>query len=57
VKVNVDPYQMRLVERVAGGAYCRTRDIFNIKPSEAGREPGIGGRADPLRAMYFFSRY
>jgi len=30
---NIDPYQMGLVGRLGGGIYCRTRDIFKMKPS------------------------
>ncbi|MBA7693017.1 hypothetical protein ES703_101592 [subsurface metagenome] len=30
---NIDPYQMGLVGRLGGGTYCRTRDIFKMKPS------------------------
>ena len=30
---NVDPHQLRLVGRLGGGTYCRTRDIFKMKPS------------------------
>jgi len=30
---NIDPYQLGLVGRLGGGTYCRTRDIFKMKPS------------------------
>ena len=30
---NVDPYNLRVVGRLGGGIYCRTRDIFKMKPS------------------------
>ncbi|MFC2122710.1 flavin reductase family protein [Bacteroidota bacterium] len=29
---NVDPYKLKSVGRLAGGIYCRTEDIFQMKP-------------------------